>query len=358
MKLQNIAFKTIIKALDSGILDRELFNEAREIVENDILVTKNKMFENSDNINTNDLITIIENRDTLADQIDSLSTDAFFKDEALGDFEEIYEGITFMKLGDLIQTYDALNSGNFSDLPEFFKEEGRVMDEEDFNNYSEQFSEFKDNWEILRKILIGYGDLDSYANSATLASVAILKNNNIWKDAYDKYISLNKYNKNNDSFISNPLYDFLRKYFISLNSGKKPLTILDILQREETSYNAASGASNYISDDIREQDIRQAIQMLELLKVNIMAASQTDLNGDLLGFITIRKNYAERNNIKDDVLNLRTVSSDEGQMMLDDIDRLIVRLDFMSGLATFNRKRTAVEQEEIGRRMNNILLDT
>lgn len=357
MKLQNVAFSTIIRALDSGILDRELFNEAKNIVNNDLLVAKNKLFKNGDNLGNDDFINIINNIDTIVDRISSLSPDVFFSDESLGDYEP-YEGLYLMTLADLLQTYDAFYSGDFSSIPDFFKEEGRYMDEEDFNYYSEKFkNEFGEDWPLLRKVLENFDDPDAYASSVILNISSGLNKNSVG-NAINNYEILSKYEKNTNNFISNPLYDFLRKYFISLDSGKKPLTILDILQREETSYNAASGASNFISDDIREQDVRQAIQMLELLKVNIMAASQSDVNGELLGFITLRKKYAEKSGIKDDVLDLRTISSDEGQSMINDIDRLIIRLDFISGLATFNRKRTAVEQEEIGRKMDNVLLST
>ncbi|MDD4624093.1 MAG: hypothetical protein PHX40_01845, partial [Bacilli bacterium] len=113
----------------------------------------------------------------------------------------------------------------------------------------------------------------------------------------------------------------------------------------------------FIFHDKIEKDIKQVIEMLELLKVNIMAASQTNFNDETLGFITMRQNYAKKINIKDDVLNLKTISSEEGYLMIKDLDRIISRLNFISGLADFNQKRVATEHKEIGLKMDAILLE-
>ena len=143
-----------------------------------------------------------------------------------------------------------------------------------------------------------------------------------------------------------------------MDSGEKALTVLDILQREQTAYNASTGASNYISEGVRPQDILQAKKLLELIKVNVMAASETDLFGHSLGFVKMRQDFAKRNGIQDDVLNLEIIASENGYTLTKDIERLITKLDFLLGLSTFNSKRQATEQKEIGLKVQQILIDS
>jgi hypothetical protein len=97
--------------------------------------------------------------------------------------------------------------------------------------------------------------------------------------------------------------------------------------------------------------------MLELLKVNIMSASQTEFNGETLGFLKMRQNFAVKNSLKDDVLDLNTISAEEGYTMIKDLDRIIIKLEFLLGLTTFNQKRQSTEQKEIGTKFDKVLLD-
>ena len=135
--------------------------------------------------------------------------------------------------------------------------------------------------------------------------------------------------------------------------------ILDILEREEMSYKAASGVSTYISDNIRNQDIQQAINLLDMFDTVIHKMSTTSFNGEgITGFIAMRQQFARLSGITDDVLNLKTIDSDQAEIMSRDIKSIRNKLQFLKDLAYLNSKKIANEYEGIRDQMELVMVTT
>lgn len=253
---------------------------------------------------------------------------------------------------------DAIAYNNMNMLPESIKDkftsEYLLQLNERFNNITNLT-----DWNNYKSFILATADFQIvFENFNATIILNDLMTSNTLKNIQEIQNKFDNIASDEGKYISNPFYDWLRNHFVTLDSGEKALTVLDILQREQTAYNASTGASNYISEGVRPQDIMQVKKLLELLKVNVMAASQTDLLDHSLGFIKMRQDFATRNKLQDDVLNLKTISSEEGHTLTKDIDRLITKLDFLLGLSTFNSKRQATEQKEIGLKVQQILLDS
>ena len=356
LKLRNVAFDALINALDSGILDREVFIQTKESIEGEIHSYKKSVMTNHEQLSDEEFLDVIKRKQDLSNKVGQLYIENLFVDE-LGDIS--VPEFSSLSRDNLIKLFDALYDNNYSGIFDFFEDTENIsVSEEDFQIYSEEFRNIVENDWVTIKKLIWSSSNENDVEEVILSDInSLLSDPNFGKSINDKYDKFNKYLSDDEKFISNPLYDFLKNYFLSLNSGQKALTILDILQREITSYNASSGASDYISDNIREKDVKQAIEMLELLKVNIMSASQTEFNGETLGFLKMRQNFAIKNGLKDDVLDLNTISAEEGYTMIKDLDRIITKLEFLLGLTTFNQKRQSTEQKEIGIKFDKVLLD-
>lgn len=159
---------------------------------------------------------------------------------------------------------------------------------------------------------------------------------------------------------SNPLYDFLRNFVITLNSGKENNVskIIDILQREESILSSSSNVNSFTSDDIRDSDINQAIEALEMIKSVVYAMTTTQVGyDDPFGFIAARQNFAKKYNLDDDVKNLKTITSDIATLMNQDLDMIISKLRFLNELAGFNAGKFLIEQELIRGKISKILVD-
>lgn len=165
------------------------------------------------------------------------------------------------------------------------------------------------------------------------------------------------FNAKNIKLKSNPLYDFIRQFTLVLNSNpdSKLNKIFDILRNEELTFKAASGASNYLSEGIRDSDLQQAIDTLHMIKTVINKMSTTSYEGEgITGFIAMRQEYARASNLEDDVLNLKTIASDQANVMSNDIDILVTRLQFLKDLSITNSTKVANEDATIREKMNII----
>ena len=78
---------------------------------------------------------------------------------------------------------------------------------------------------------------------------------------------------------------------------------------------------------------------------------------DKYGFIYSRQKFLKENNIKSDVLDLKTIDSDSAALMNLDLERLKVKLQFLKDLGKFNSSRMFNEQETIRNQMTSILIN-
>ena len=97
-----------------------------------------------------------------------------------------------------------------------------------------------------------------------------------------------------NSFISNSIYDFLNNFQVILGDGstKETKTVFDILKEEELRLLTASDISSYLSEKNKDNNLISAINTLKLLKSIVYGAMSTQIEGfPVSGFIDVRKRF-------------------------------------------------------------------
>lgn len=327
LKLHNYALDLLLEQLSSGNADKEVFLEAEKLVNEEITKLGSIVFPDAKNLSYTTLTNLIQNLQQIIDDINS-------EDKFSGGWDPSYYW----------------HSNTLEEV--IGREEGKYLQNP---NHKGLFA----SKEILNFIKNNF-DKDTSLGTLQFIFKKSLESFNLNKPMVDR---INKFLEMQSKGIilkSNSLYDFIRKFELTLDSNpnSKVNKIFDILEREETNLQSASNITNYLSDNIREQDINQAINHLGIVKAVIKAMSTTTVNfGDPYGFIQSRKNYAEKYNQEDDVLNLKTITSDVATLMAQDVDVLITKLRFLKDLAAFNAGKMINEQELIRTKVENILLD-
>lgn len=325
LKLHNYAFEMLMKQLEAGSLDKEVFNEAEALYHEELNSLLANVFPTGKNVTLTQLSLITEATPNIIAAMDATNED--FKDSG--------EGFSYNdNLKDILEEIKALQKLNPLDFGIFQTKE--VLD---FitNNFDENAS-----MQTIRTTL----------EQATEAF-------NFNKRSFDNVNKFIELQGKLTGLKSNSIYDFIRKFTLTLNSNpnNKVTKLIDILKREELTLKSNSTISNYLSDGIREADVNQAIDNLEMIKavVNAMATTTVDYE-DPIGFISARQKYAEKYKLDDDVTKLKTISSDVAAMMVQDIDAIINKLSFLKDLTKFNAGKRMAEEEIIRGRVEEILL--
>ena len=296
----NYTLEAVIREIkSSGNLDGELFLKLEETYLSMINNLKNDYFK-SITITDEDFFDLIENVDTIMPEFDKMVIDYLSTGQLMADIPQYL--------------YDILNNSEDLDTTMHF-----------INNSLSDLSDNKRNV------------------SKTLA----------------KLIELKEILKDKDKFIPNTIYDFLNKFMLSLTDEKekRQKTIFDILKAENLTLFTASDITNYIREGFQERDILQAINILKALKSVVYGTSTTEINiNEPYGFIQSRKTFAERNETKDDVLKLKTITSDIVSLIDKDLDRVQSKLEFLLQLSRSNSGQIFLEQEQIRRLTNEELV--
>ena len=327
LKLHNYAFEVALKALESGSADKEVFNLAEKLYNEDKKSIQAEVFPELPNVKLEEFAEIFENYKVYQ--------------QRLTESQEDYEGGDFEAFNSMSKLSDILKSDRQSILTN--PESGSILVNEKFMKFLEVNF---DNNMSLGIILSKLSDaLTRYENKQN-----DIKRLNKFTDLATKGLKLK----------SNALYDFIRNFTLTLNSNpnNKTAKIFEILSNEETILRSTSNITNYTSDGIREQDLQQAIDQLEMIKAVVYAMSTTTVDfEDPVGFIASRQKYAQDNKLEDDVLKLKTITSDVATLMVQDLDAVIAKLQFLQDLSKFNAGKMMNEQEIIRGRVEEILLD-
>jgi len=313
LKIQNYALKLINDSLKSGSADMEVFREGEKMVINETDVIKDKYFKGFTVDNYSDLIDTINN------------------------IKEVSDGILNVRVEAETEEADAtiLDLLNSSEIPQSFK-----------NILKDSFSETQ----TLDEANIGGENIDK-----------ILSDFNIIKNPTFKNIEdFIKIADSKPKLITNDLYNFIEGFLLSLNSDPngKTLSVIKILKQEELSLKNASNVLNYAMDGIREINIKQAIDVLKLMKSEVSAMATTEVTyGEPYGFIASRKAFVEKNGLTSDVTGLKTITSDVASLMNKDLDKLITKLTFVKELSKSNSSKIINEQETIRTQLTSIWLN-
>lgn len=311
-QIKNVAFDFILNAITTeGLNDAELYNQLKDMFNQALEQYTKSVLPGFEVISNEDITWILNNIDLFIEQVSELS----------------FEYNNYMNKGD----------GSLRAI------------ENDLNNFQ--------NIDFLKELIFKNFYLDSQVSEILEplddfyeVHTNLMKSDNI----IEKFLN---FEQNKGVMKSNPLYDFIRNFSLTLNSNpeNKVNKIFDILENEERMFRASSGASNFISDDIRESDINQAINTLEMISAVVNAMSTTSYyDGDLTGFIAMRQQYAKNAGIDDDVLKLQLLNSDQAGTMIGDLNKIIVKLQFMKDLSLVNSVKMAAEHEIIRNNMNLI----
>lgn len=166
--------------------------------------------------------------------------------------------------------------------------------------------------------------------------------------------------KNTSNSISNTLYDFLDNFVLHLYKKKSENknTVFSILKREELNLLAASDITSYWSEGIDDKSIKQAINTIDLIKSVVLGMSTTTIDmEEPYGLIASRKSFAEKHGLESDIKKLKTLKSDEATLMMQDLNRIKSKLQFLVALSENNSGKIYMEQELIRTEVTKLLLD-
>jgi hypothetical protein len=326
LKLHNYALDLLLKAISSGNVDKEVFLEAEKLANEEIVKIITTVFPESKNLSYSQFNKLIEEIPAVIPML-----------EELVDLEENDQP-------GLYKSFDELSTIIVAEEAAYTAEPGRqgFFPSRDFLNFLKNSLNGKTPLYTLAGVLADA--LDAFNTQ----SQNVERVNTFIKIA-DKGIGLK----------SNSIYNFIRKFELSLDSNpaSKVNKIFEILEREETILKSSSNITNYLSDNIREQDLNQALSHLAMMKAVVKAMATTEVSfGDPYGYIQSRQNYAKKYNQEDDVLNLQTITSDVASLIANDIDVLHTKISFLKELAGFNAGKMMNEQEIIRSRVDEILL--
>jgi hypothetical protein len=165
---------------------------------------------------------------------------------------------------------------------------------------------------------------------------------------------------NSAEFVTNSIYDFVKDFDIALNDLTKARIkkLMDVLKDEEFSLFKVADISNYLSDGINVEDIKQAVNVIEILQTIVLSMSVTTVDyDDPVGFVITRQKFAEKNKTGSDVTKLKTITSDSAKLITQDLDRLITKLNFLRQLLLSNSGQLFKEQELIREKTTKLLLE-
>jgi hypothetical protein len=143
LKLRNVAFDALINALDSGILDREVFIQAKESIEGEIHSYKKSVITHHEQLSDEEFLDVIKRKQDLSNKVGQLFIENLFVDEfgdiSVSEFESLSRD-------NLIKLFDALYDNNYSGILDFFEDKKNIsVPEEDFKIYSEEFRNIVEN---------------------------------------------------------------------------------------------------------------------------------------------------------------------------------------------------------------------
>lgn len=311
LKINNYGLDLIIKELQSGNGDRELFEEAKKLIQIEYDSVKNGLLKDIKKVSNEEILFIVDNWiefvDVLSDQLNMAQQmdDEITIENAILELEGSYPELANI----LRNNFDTSDVLSFNTIGIFSKIGGEVK---------------------------------------------------LYKNSLGKISNFNKMDVTGMNLKVNTLYDFIRNFQVSLDSSnsKEVGKIFDILEKEENSIKAASSITNYTTSSTRAANIDQAINTLKLLKSVVSGMASTELSyGDPYGFFTSLQNFVKRNSIESELSNLKSVTSDVASLMQNDLDKIIVKLQFVKDLSKNNSLRIMNEQEIIRSQMSKILLN-
>ena len=349
LNIKNIAFETMMSVLEGGINDNEIFLSVQEIYQNDISVKKSAMFKNASEISDDRFVFMLDQKNAeaiaqvLIDYGSLMGFENISIQETLDLLTAINDGI---EINEYLETINDEVKRN--ELESFYDS---LTNESDYENTSENIS-------LIREIASAMGILNTNYDSASLPlsnKFAEISTSQMDLSVAKRFLD---FVNNDNKLLNNPIYEFLRNFSVTLDPSNRVSTILDILETEEVSFKGSSGASNFSTNGIRSADIETAVNVLGMIRSIIFASTSTEVTmNDIVGFLGTRQDYARKTSSGLDVLDLQTLTTEEAQILVNDINRIVIKLEFLNDLAKLNQTRAATEEAEKGRKVDSFKLN-
>jgi hypothetical protein len=326
LKIHNYAFELLLKQLKSGNSDKEVFLEAEKMMKEEIVKITSNIFPDSKNLSFESLLAIMKEIPAVLSIIEASNLESEEADPDAYSYDTSLETL--------------------------------ITQEEINRKANPLYKGFFNNDEIFKFVI------NTFDKDTTLLTISeVLKNAittfNFNKESIDRVNDFIELSTKGLNLKANTIYDFIRKFELSLDSNPESVIskIFDILEREEVNLKSSSNVANFMADNIREQDINQAINYLRMMQsvVNAMSTTQTSY-GDPYGMIQSRINYAKKYDTSNDVTKLKTITSDVASLIDQDLELIVTKLTFMKELAGYNSGRMLNEQELIRTKVDDILL--
>lgn len=167
----------------------------------------------------------------------------------------------------------------------------------------------------------------------------------------------------------NPIFTLLKSMSADLYGTEADIqNFFKILQEEIENLVVVDTVEEYIiSNEHREKSIEKAQHLLNVLESVIKGTTVTnkesiyDEDKDLqkihiYGYLAMRKLYAKKFGISDYVNDIEGIDSAESSLMLQDIEFLRSKLNFLKEIADGNKRSSVQEQENIRKNLTNIFL--
>lgn len=167
----------------------------------------------------------------------------------------------------------------------------------------------------------------------------------------------------------NPIFTLLKSMSADLYGTESDIqNFFDILEDEIKSLKSLDTVEEYIiSGEHREKSIEKAQHLLNVLESVIMGTTVTNKESiydedkdfqkiHIYGYLAMRKLYARKFGITDYVNDIEGIDSAESSLMLQDIEFLRSKLNFLKEIADNNKRSSVQEQENIRKNLTNIFL--
>ena len=168
----------------------------------------------------------------------------------------------------------------------------------------------------------------------------------------------------------NPIFTLLKSMSADLYGTESDIqNFFDILEDEVKSLKSVDTVEEYIiSGEHREKSIEKAQHLLNVLESVIMGTTVTNKESiydedkdfqkiHIYGYLAMRKLYAKKFGITDYVNDIEGIDSAESSLMLQDIEFLRSKLNFLREIADNNKRSSVQEQENIRKNLTNIFLE-
>lgn len=156
---------------------------------------------------------------------------------------------------------------------------------------------------------------------------------------------------------TNSLYDFLRKFEVSLGGGVQK-SIFHLLEEESNSLKMFPSIDEYLREGYKADQITNAVNLLKMAKGLVHGMTETVIStATPFGFNQSIRHFLEKNDMAVDAEKFASINTNQSVMLNIELDMLQTKLQFLKNLSDSNSESKAAEQTKSRESFNTTLLD-